>query len=50
MSFDPVLLNKEYHKCLSYLSHHEAEVFKEWVRKQSFYPWLRKMPVSTVEN
>ena len=50
MSFDPVLLNKEYHKCLSYLSYHEAEVFKQWVCKQPFYRWLKKPSVTPIEK
>jgi len=42
MSFDSMLLKKEYEKCLSYLSHHEADAFKKWVKKQPFYSELKQ--------
>ncbi len=45
MSFDATLLNKEYKKCLSYLSHREVAVFNRWVRKQPFYHRLTRKPL-----
>ncbi len=37
MSFDRHLLNKEYRKCLGYLSIQEREAFNTWLKSQPYY-------------
>lgn len=36
MDFCPILLNKEYRKCLSYLSHSEKKKLNRWVKTKQF--------------
>jgi hypothetical protein len=36
MSFCPHLLNKEYKKCVAFLSRQEIVHLKEWLRRQRF--------------
>lgn len=42
VSFDRHLLNKEYKKCLGYLTNKERREFKTWLKRQPYY--------STVES
>lgn len=43
VSFDRHLLNKEYRKCLGYLSTKERKEFNTWLRSQPYYPTVESV-------
>ncbi|MFT6981500.1 MAG: hypothetical protein ACJAUD_000263 [Crocinitomicaceae bacterium] len=36
MSFCPILLNKEYRKCIALLSKKESQHLNDWIKQQKF--------------